>query len=102
MSGNVGAVGAVITASHNEVQDNGIKIVDPTGGMIGGEWESYATKIANAVTAEQTAVVIEEIAKTMGADWSVRPQVRGLLQSIATGSVEQLVLGVCGERYSTF
>ena len=29
----------MITASHNPVQDNGIKIVDPDGGMLAIEWE---------------------------------------------------------------
>jgi phosphomannomutase len=27
-------VGVVVTASHNPVQDNGVKIVDPDGGML--------------------------------------------------------------------
>jgi phosphomannomutase len=27
-------IGVVVTASHNPVQDNGVKIVDPDGGML--------------------------------------------------------------------
>ena len=45
-------VGLVITASHNKVTDNGVKIVDPTGGMLSQEWEPFADQLANAQTPE--------------------------------------------------
>ena len=63
------AVGIMITASHNPEEDNGVKIIDPSGEMLGmyyyisfvvfflpmiirgyiidGSWESTATDIAN-------------------------------------------------------
>ena len=35
-----GAVtGLVVTASHNPVEDNGVKLVDPTGYMLEQTWE---------------------------------------------------------------
>lgn len=36
------AVGLMVTASHNPESDNGIKIVDPNGGMLSQDWEVYA------------------------------------------------------------
>ncbi|KAI6660035.1 Phosphoacetylglucosamine mutase [Oopsacas minuta] len=41
-------VGAVVTASHNPIFDNGVKLVDPDGGMLSPAWEGYATRLANA------------------------------------------------------
>eukprot|EP01055_Gregarina_sp_Pseudo9_P000111 Gregarina_sp_Pseudo_9__110@NODE_1074_length_1904_cov_150_633244_g1006_i0_p1_GENE_NODE_1074_length_1904_cov_150_633244_g1006_i0NODE_1074_length_1904_cov_150_633244_g1006_i0_p1_ORF_typecomplete_len571_score79_68PGM_PMM_I/PF02878_16/3_8e10PGM_PMM_I/PF02878_16/3_3e08PGM_PMM_III/PF02880_16/2_5e12PGM_PMM_IV/PF00408_20/1_6e08PGM_PMM_II/PF02879_16/0_026DUF1850/PF08905_11/0_39_NODE_1074_length_1904_cov_150_633244_g1006_i01401852 len=41
------AVGVCITASHNPQADNGVKIVEPDGGMLKIEWEKYATDLVN-------------------------------------------------------
>ena len=43
------SVGLMITASHNHVVDNGIKAVDPDGGMLDQIWEIYATKFVNCI-----------------------------------------------------
>eukprot|EP00478_Filoreta_tenera_P000175 GABV01000175.1.p1 GENE.GABV01000175.1~~GABV01000175.1.p1 ORF type:complete len:493 (-),score=114.96 GABV01000175.1:23-1501(-) len=37
----------MITASHNPELDNGVKIVDPDGGMLAPEWETIASDLAN-------------------------------------------------------
>ena len=41
-------VGLMVTASHNPVRDNGIKLVDVDGGMLAQAWEPHATALANA------------------------------------------------------
>ena len=39
-------IGVMVTASHNPHEDNGVKIVDPTGAMLSQEWEGKAEKVA--------------------------------------------------------
>lgn len=29
----------MVTASHNPMVDNGVKVIDPDGGMLAREWE---------------------------------------------------------------
>ena len=41
-------IGLVITASHNKESDNGVKIADPSGGMLSQHWEPFADALANA------------------------------------------------------
>ncbi|EPS63990.1 hypothetical protein M569_10791 [Genlisea aurea] len=41
-------IGLMITASHNRLSDNGIKVADPSGGMLAQNWEPFADAIANA------------------------------------------------------
>lgn len=41
-------VGIMITASHNPIDDNGVKVIDPMGGMLDATWENYANLIVNA------------------------------------------------------
>ncbi|GKF01269.1 phosphoacetylglucosamine mutase, partial [Tanacetum coccineum] len=45
-------IGLMITASHNKVDDNGVKIADPSGGMLSPLWEPFADHIANAQDAQ--------------------------------------------------
>jgi phosphoacetylglucosamine mutase len=42
------AIGVMVTASHNPVQDNGVKLVDPLGEMLEPHWEKIGTELANA------------------------------------------------------
>lgn len=41
------AIGIMVTASHNDECDNGVKIIDPSGEMMDHSWEKLATEIAN-------------------------------------------------------
>ena len=47
------AVGLCVTASHNPERDNGVKLVDPDGGMLAESWEEAATRVVNAHTPEE-------------------------------------------------
>ncbi len=41
-------IGCMITASHNPVEDNGCKLIDPNGDMLDEAWEIYATELVNS------------------------------------------------------
>lgn len=45
-------IGVMITASHNDEPDNGVKLVDPHGEMLEASWEGIATKLANVKNEE--------------------------------------------------
>ncbi|KAK9266888.1 hypothetical protein L1049_027147 [Liquidambar formosana] len=56
-------IGLMITASHNKVSDNGVKIADPSGGMLTQEWEPFADALANASDAQVLLGLIIEFIK---------------------------------------
>lgn len=52
-------IGLMITASHNHVSDNGVKIADPGGEMLSQEWEPFADSLANAVDSKHLLQVFQ-------------------------------------------
>ncbi|KAL3083257.1 hypothetical protein niasHS_011059 [Heterodera schachtii] len=58
-------VGLMITASHNPISDNGIKLVDPDGRMLPLECEIELTNIVNATEDEFERIKKEMMAKTV-------------------------------------
>jgi len=53
-------IGLMVTASHNAEPDNGIKMVDPDGGMLDASWEQHAADLANA-TCEDVPALMDKI-----------------------------------------
>ncbi|XP_016649503.1 PREDICTED: phosphoacetylglucosamine mutase isoform X1 [Prunus mume] len=56
-------IGLMITASHNEVSDNGVKVADPSGGMLSQDWEPFADTLANARDPQHLVELIAEFVK---------------------------------------
>lgn len=46
-------VGVMVTASHNPIQDNGVKLVDPSGEMLEQSWEQLVENFCNIKSPEQ-------------------------------------------------
>ncbi|KAL6519786.1 hypothetical protein OROMI_032680 [Orobanche minor] len=57
------ATGIMITASHNEVSDNGVKVADPSGGMLTQHWEPFANAIANAPDPPSLLQLLDDFVK---------------------------------------
>lgn len=57
------AIGVMVTASHNPVQDNGVKMVDPDGGMLDQSWEEIASRVVAAKTPQALLEAFEAIPK---------------------------------------
>ncbi|WBW71708.1 N-acetylglucosamine-phosphate mutase [Schizosaccharomyces osmophilus] len=53
-------VGVIITASHNPVSDNGVKVIDADGGMLSMDWEEKCTKLANVTSKSELELLIKE------------------------------------------
>ncbi|KAL2348243.1 hypothetical protein Fmac_002243 [Flemingia macrophylla] len=59
-------IGIMITASHNKVSDNGVKIADPNGGMLSQRWEPFADALANAPSPQNLILLINEFVEKEG------------------------------------
>ncbi|KAH6774019.1 phosphoglucosamine mutase-like protein [Perilla frutescens var. frutescens] len=56
-------IGLMITASHNEVSDNGVKLADPSGGMLTQSWEPFADSLANAPDPHSLLQLLDDFVK---------------------------------------
>lgn len=56
-------IGLMITASHNDVSDNGVKVADPSGGMLTQEWEPFADQLASAPSPSSVLELIIDFVK---------------------------------------
>ncbi|KAK4279695.1 hypothetical protein QN277_011433 [Acacia crassicarpa] len=56
-------IGLMITASHNKISDNGVKIADPNGGMLSQHWEPFADALANAPSPQDLVQLINDFVK---------------------------------------
>ncbi|KAL0372997.1 UNVERIFIED_CONTAM: Phosphoacetylglucosamine mutase [Sesamum calycinum] len=56
-------VGLMITASHNKVSDNGVKVADPSGGMLTQTWEPFADALANAADPHSLLQLVDDFVK---------------------------------------
>ncbi|KAI5930640.1 phosphoacetylglucosamine mutase isoform X1 [Manis javanica] len=87
-------IGVMVTASHNPEEDNGVKLVDPSGEMLAPSWEEHATCLANAEQQDLQRVLVAITEKAavdlqrnafivMGRD--TRPSSEKLSQSVIDG-----------------
>lgn len=53
--------GLMVTASHNPVQDNGVKLVDSDGEMLNSAWEQVVEDFCNLQTLDEIIASFEEI-----------------------------------------
>lgn len=58
----------MITASHNPEEDNGVKIIDPTGEMLHPDWEPFAQSFANADLSDLSSQ-LQEFMSAKQIDW---------------------------------
>ena len=63
-------IGIMITASHNPVQDNGVKLIDPMGEMLHANWEKYATELANSNEVGKCLKDLTEEVKLKSCEWN--------------------------------
>lgn len=56
-------IGLMITASHNQVNDNGVKIADPSGGMLTQDWEPFADDLAHAPNPQHLLKLVVKFVK---------------------------------------
>ena len=60
----------MVTASHNPAGDNGVKLADPDGGMLSGDWEGWAVQLVNAGGAEEVLDVVRRMEEVVASSSS--------------------------------
>eukprot|EP00198_Chlamydomonas_reinhardtii_P005014 XP_001694350.1 phosphoacetylglucosamine mutase [Chlamydomonas reinhardtii] len=84
--------GIMITASHNPVEDNGVKMVEPDGGMLPQAFEPIATELANCTLDAEVASVLRDrvmaanaVALTVLVGHDTRPSAPALVAAALAG-----------------
>lgn len=54
-------IGIMITASHNPVQDNGVKLIEPSGEMLESDWERIVEKFCNTNQPDELVRQLESL-----------------------------------------
>ncbi|KAM6467090.1 phosphoacetylglucosamine mutase isoform 1-T1 [Liasis olivaceus] len=98
-------IGVMVTASHNPEEDNGVKLIDPSGEMLAPAWEEHATFLANAEE-PQLYCVLTDICQREAVDLQskafivigrdTRPSGKELSQSVIDG------VSVLGGQYQDY
>lgn len=101
-------VGCMVTASHNSVEDNGVKLVDFTGSLLQPEWEAHASYLVNGCPSDKGALNeeqeiknvlwrIADISEKLGIEWSNIPlnEVQVVIGRDTRPSSEILVAALC-------
>jgi phosphomannomutase len=60
----------MVTASHNAEQDNGVKLADPSGGMLCTAWEGVANEMAGAEDSCALLTVVQRLVSELAIDVS--------------------------------
>lgn len=95
--------------SSFDVQDNGVKLVDPHGEMLVASWESYATLLANAPSDSDLVNSLASIVRDTNTDLSVpatviyghdtRPSCPSLVRALEDGltamDTKKVPAGLC-------
>ena len=68
-------VGVMVTASHNDAPDNGVKLCDPDGSMMASHWEDIATQLANTTEAAVASFLKQQTQQLKLNLESVKPRV---------------------------
>uniref|UniRef100_A0A0B8RWV2 Phosphoacetylglucosamine mutase n=1 Tax=Philothamnus irregularis TaxID=1899461 RepID=A0A0B8RWV2_9SAUR len=98
-------IGVMVTASHNPEEDNGVKLIDPSGEMLAPTWEEHATFLANAeepqlhcalteICQKETVDLQSKAFVVIGRD--TRPSSKELSQSVIDG------VSVLGGQYQDY
>ena len=64
-------VGVMTTASHNPIEDNGVKIIDTDGGMLVPSWEEYAGQLASVDSSDDVTKIFQDICTIENVSWPI-------------------------------
>lgn len=84
-------VGVMVTASHNPVQDNGVKLIDSNGEMLELEWEPIVEKFCNLNNKNDILLELEKLVDRFHIDTSNKKKSRVLIGRDTRPSSEPLV-----------